>query len=169
MPENTVMYMDSGKVRNMDAKLVKQLNKQIAEEFNSAYLYLAMAADFRDKNFPGMAGWMEAQYGEEIGHGMKIMRFLQERGEKVVLQGIDTPKDSWDSPEDVFTASLKHEKYITDCINKLYKLSKEVDDIATEIFLQWFVTEQIEEEASVEDVLNKFAMVGKKHNRPLYA
>lgn len=148
----------------MDAKLVKQLNKQIAEEFNSAYLYLSMAADFGDKNLPGMAKWMYAQYAEEMAHGKKIYGFLQERGEKVILEALDKPQDSWDSPVQVFQDSLKHEKYITGCIKSLYKLAKEVDDIPTEIFLQWFVTEQVEEEAGVSDVLSKFEMIGESKN-----
>ena len=161
------MYTDYGKANTenkMDAKLVKQLNKQIAEEFNSAYLYLAMAADFEDKNLSGMAAWMYKQYGEEMEHGKKIYGYLQERGEKVVLEGIDKPQESWDSPEAAFEAAMGHEKYITGCIDKLYKLAKEVDDAATEIFLQWFVTEQVEEESSVDNVLSKFKMLGKNPN-----
>jgi ferritin len=148
----------------MDAKLVKQLNKQVAEEINSAYLYLAMAADFEDKNLPGMAGWMYSQYHEEMEHGKKIYKYIIERGERAILEAIGKPQESWDSPEAVFEASMKHEKYITGCINKLYKLAVEADDVATQIFLQWFITEQVEEEASVDAVLKKLAMVGKTPN-----
>ena len=148
----------------MNEKLVKHLNKQISEEINSAYLYLAMAADFEDKNLSGMAGWMYSQYAEEMEHAEKIYKYLVERGEKVILEAIEKPQDSWDSPEDVFNASLKHEKYITKCIDNLYKLASEVDDVATQIFLQWFVSEQVEEEASVDSVLKKLSMVGKNSN-----
>ena len=148
----------------MDNKLVKQLNKQIAEEFNSAYLYLSMAADFEDKNLSGMAQWMYKQYAEEMEHGKKIYGYLQERGEKVILEAIEKPQGSWESAEAAFEAALKHEKYISGCIKNLYKLAKEADDTPTEIFLQWFVTEQVEEEASVEAVLAKFSMVGKNPN-----
>ena len=148
----------------MDEKLVKQLNKQIAEEINSAYLYLAMAADFEDKNLSGMAGWMYSQYHEEMEHAQKIYKYLIERGEKVVLEAIEKPQGSWDTPLSVFEASLKHEKYITGCIDSLYKLAVEVDDVASQIFLQWFITEQVEEESSVEEVLAKFKMVGNNPN-----
>ncbi len=148
----------------MNEKLVKHLNKQISEEINSAYLYLAMAADFEDKNLSGMAGWMYSQYAEEMEHAEKIYKYLVERGEKVILEAIEKPQVSWDSPEDVFNASLKHEKYITKCIDNLYKLASEVDDVATQIFLQWFVSEQVEEEASVDSVLKKLSMVGKNPN-----
>ena len=148
----------------MDKKLTDQLNKQISEEINSAYLYLAMAADFEEKNLSGMAGWMYSQYHEEMEHAQKIYKYLIERGEKVILEAIQKPQDSWDSPEAVFEASLKHEKYITGCINRLYKTAVEADDVATQIFLQWFITEQVEEESSVDAVLGKFAMVGKNPN-----
>ena len=148
----------------MNKKLVEQLNKQISEEINSAYLYLAMAADFEDKNLSGMAGWMYSQYHEEMAHAEKIYKYLIERGEKVILDSIEKPQVSWDSPTSVFEASLEHEKYITGCIDKLYKLAVEADDIATQIFLQWFVTEQIEEEANVDNVLRKIAMVGNNPN-----
>ncbi len=83
----------------MDNKLVKQMNKQVSEEFNSAYLYLAMAADFEDKNLSGMAQWMYKQYAEEMEHGKKIYGYLQERGEKVVLEAIEKPQGSWESAE----------------------------------------------------------------------
>ena len=148
----------------MDKKLVDQLNKQISEEINSAYLYLSMAADFENKNLSGMAGWMYSQYHEEMEHAQKIYKYLVERGEKVILGEIKKPQDSWNSPKEVFEASLKHEKYITGCIDRLYKLAIEADDVATQIFLQWFVTEQVEEEASVDAVINKISMVGDNPN-----
>lgn len=148
----------------MDEKLVKQLNRQIAEEINSAYLYLAMAADFEEKDLPGMAGWMYSQYHEEMEHAQKIYKYIIERGDRVILGEINKPQESWDSPEAVFEASLKHEKYITGCIGKLYKLAVEVDDVATQIFLQWFITEQVEEEANVDAVLKKLAMLGNNPN-----
>ena len=146
----------------MEQKLKDLLIKQINEEFYSSYLYLAMASDFENKNMKGMASWMIKQSMEETGHGMKIYRYLQERGEKPVLAQIDKPQESWNSPKDAFEASLKHEKHITGCIDKLVKAARAAEDFATEIFLQWFVTEQVEEEANVSDVLAKLEMVGSK-------
>lgn len=148
----------------MDLKLKELLNKQITEELFSSYLYLAMAADFESKNLNGMAAWMKKQSGEETGHGMKIYKYLLERGEKPVLGQLDKPQDSWATPTAAFEAALKHEKHITGCINDLFKAARTVNDPATEIFLQWFVSEQVEEEASVNDVLARLEMVSGSHN-----
>lgn len=148
----------------MDKKLKGLLNSQINEELFSSYLYLAMASDFESKNLTGMAAWMEKQSAEETAHGMKIYKYLQERGEKPVLQKIETPQESWGSPREAFEAALKHEKHITGCIDNLFKAARAAGDIATEIFLQWFVSEQVEEEASVNEVLAKLDMVRDSPN-----
>lgn len=141
-------------------KLVDALNVQIKEELASAYLYFAMAADFEFKNRRGIAGWLTAQAREEVTHAMRIYEYVNDRGGKAVLQTLDAPKASWDSPAAAFNEALKHEQYITGCIDKLIKLSRDLGDTATEIFLQWFVNEQVEEERSTGQVVDMLAQVG---------
>ncbi len=143
----------------MDKKLVDALNDQIKKELYSSYLYLSMSAYCESINLSGFSQWMQAQAKEELVHTMKIFGFLNGRGEKVVLQAIPQPPADFSSPLNIFEETLKHEKGVTASINKLYKLAREVDDIAAEIFLQWFVTEQVEEESSVTSVLEQLKMV----------
>jgi ferritin len=143
----------------IDKKMEDALNVQINEELGSAYIYQAMSADFAEKNRNGMAAWMQSQAGEEMGHARKIYSYILERGGKVELKAIAAPQHSWDSPMAVFEAAYKHEQHITGCIHKLVKLARELDDTATEIFLSWFVTEQVEEEASVDEVVQKLKQV----------
>lgn len=130
----------------MDKKLTKALNEQIKNEFYSAYLYLAMAAYFETKNLPGFAHWMKVQFKEEQGHGMKIYEFVIDRGDKAILQSIPQPPAEFSSPLDVFEETLKHEKKVTALLNDLYRITQEVKDNAAGIFLQWFISEQVEEE-----------------------
>jgi ferritin len=141
-------------------KMYEALNDQINAEMHSAYLYLAMAAYFEDINFPGMAGWMKAQAQEEMGHAMKFYDYIFDRDRKVVLKTIEGPETKWDSPLAAFAASLKHEQYITSCINKLVDLAIADNDHATRSFLNWFVDEQVEEEASVNEVVQRLKSVG---------
>jgi len=143
----------------MNQNITNALNKQINEEMKSAYLYLAMSADFSDKNLPGFAQWMHVQYQEEMVHAMKIYNYILERGKKVELLEMDKPQSSWNSVEEAFEAAYQHEQFITDCINKLVKLARDESDYATEIFLQWFVSEQVEEEASADEILQNVKMV----------
>jgi ferritin len=145
----------------MEKKLVDQLNKQINEEMHSAYIYAAMAADFEFKNLKGMANWMNMQAQEEMMHAQKFYTFLLDRGEKVIFETIEAPKAEYGSPKEAFETSLAHEKHITSCIHNLVRLSREVGDIPTETFLSWFVTEQVEEEANVDEIIAKFEMVGE--------
>lgn len=144
----------------LNEKMLNALNNQIKEELASAYIYLAVAADLEAKNLNGSAQWMKAQYGEEIGHAMKIYGYINRRGGKVVLQTLEAPKKSWDSLLDVFQTAYKHEQYITGCIDKLVKLARELQDNATEAFLQWFVSEQVEEEENTDAVVQKLKMIG---------
>jgi len=148
----------------IEPKMAAALNKQINEELQSAYLYMAMSADFEFKNRPGAAVWMKLQASEELEHAMKIYGFLQARGGKVVLGSIDAPQGSWDSMKSAFQDALNHEKHITGCINDLVKLAREVGDTATEIFLHWFVEEQVEEESVAETILGKFDLVSDTPN-----
>jgi ferritin len=141
-------------------KLVDALNVQIKEEIASAYLYFAMAADFEYKNRPGIAAWLKSQASEEVNHALRIYGYVNDRGGKAVLQTIEAPKASWDSPLTAFNAALKHEQFITACIDKLVKLSREADDTATEVFLQWFVNEQVEEEKNTGQVVEMLTEIG---------
>lgn len=141
-------------------KMAKALNDQITAELYSSYLYLAMAAHLENENYNGFAGWMKAQSSEEYGHGMKFYKFLGEVGKKVELAGIEKPKTSWNSPQEIFEEALKHELYITDRINSLANLAHEEKDHATNIFLHYFVTEQVEEVHTVTTIVEKFKMVG---------
>jgi ferritin len=138
------------------------MSEQIKNETFSAYLYLAMAADFEANGFGGMAQWMKAQAQEELGHALRFFNHISERGGRVELQAIDKPQKEWDSPLDAFKAALKHEEFITGTIDDLAKLADEENDRAAGIMLQWFVTEQVEEEDSVRKVLDMLEIVGDK-------
>lgn len=146
----------------MDKKLVKAINEQINKEFYSAYLYLSMVAYFESGNLGGCAKWMKIQAKEEMGHGMKFFEFLHDRGERVELAAIDQPDTDFKSVEDVFARSLKHEQFVTASINNLYKIAQNVKDSAAEVMLHWFITEQVEEEKNVTEILGKLQYVGDK-------
>ena len=143
----------------MDKRLVKAFNDQIKNELYSSYLYLSMAAYFESKNFPGFAHWMRVQAKEETGHGMKMFGFLVDRGERVVLQAIPQPKAGFDSSLDAFEETLKHEKVVTALIDGLYKLAVEAKDNASAVFLQWFITEQVEEEKNANYIIDTLKML----------
>ena len=136
----------------IDAKMEEALNRQINAELYSAYLYLAMAAWLEDQNLPGMAAWMKAQAGEELGHAMKFFEFVNERDGRVVLAAVEQPPTEWDSPAALFRAAWEHEQKVTGLINDLVTLARDLKDHATEFFLQWFVTEQVEEETSTRTI-----------------
>ncbi len=148
-------------------KMLTALNKQINAEMYSAYLYLSMEAYFQSINLKGFANWMRAQAQEEMMHAMKIYDFVFERGEKVTLEAIDKPESSWDSPLAAFKEVLKHEQYVTSLINDLVDLAIEEKDHASNIFLQWFITEQVEEEASADEVIQRLKLV-KENNAGLF-
>lgn len=141
-------------------KLAKALNDQVHMEFHASYLYLSMAAWLESKSFRGMAKWMRMQSEEEKGHAMRIFEYLVERGERVTLQAIEAPKAAWTSPRAAFEDSLKHEQRVTASIDSLVEQAARDKDHATALFLQWFVKEQVEEEASVAEVLARFGLVG---------
>lgn len=150
-------------------KMQDALNVQIKEELASAYLYLAMSADFSAKDLPGFAQWMRIQYQEEMVHAFKIYDFILERSGKPELEGFAKPQSEWDSPLAAFEAAYKHEQYITGCIHDLVKLARKEEDTATEIFLQWFVTEQVEEENSADEIIKKIKLAGaQKPGHVLY-
>jgi ferritin len=142
-------------------KMQEALNGQLNAELYSSYLYLSMAAYFQDLNMGGCANWMRVQAQEEDMHAMKFYNFINERGGRVVLKTIDGPPTEWDSPLAAFEAVLEHEQKVTGLINELVELALAEHDHATNIFLQWFVTEQVEEEDSANDVIQQIKMVGE--------
>ena len=142
-------------------KMEKALNSQINAELYSAYLYLSMVAYFESINLPGFSNWMRIQIQEETAHAMKIFDFVNERGGRVTLKAIEEPSTEWESPLAVFEATYKHEQKVTGLINELVNLAIEEKDHATRSFLQWFVDEQVEEESSVDQVLQQLKLVEK--------
>ncbi len=145
-------------------KVEKALNEQLNAEGFSSYLYLSMSSYFESLNMKGFATWMKVQAEEEYEHAKKFYDFILQRGGRVRLKGIEEPKTDWKSPEDAFEESLQHEKYITGRINDLMDIAIEEKDHATQIFLQWFVTEQVEEEDNVSSVVEQIKMMGETKN-----
>ena len=141
--------------------MLDALNEQINAELYSAYLYLSMAAYFNGVSLSGCARWMEAQALEELSHAMKIYEFVNERGGRVTLSAIEAPPSSWESPLEVFEAVYAHEQKVTSLINDLVNLAIEEKDHATNNFLQWFVKEQVEEEASADAIVQKLKLMGE--------
>lgn len=136
------------------------INGQINKESYSSYLYLAMSAYYSDSNLPGFASWMRIQSGEEYGHAMKLYEYIVERNGRVELEAIEKPHAKFKSPADVFRQVLEHEQKVTGMINKLYELAVKEKDYPTQIMLEWFITEQTEEERSARDILEQLKMVG---------
>ena len=145
----------------MDKKLLKEMNDQINKEIFSGYLYLSMAAHFEEANLPGFAHWMKLQAGEELEHGMKFFDFLTEVGEHVELEAIEKPDTKFGTPVEIFEQTLEHEKFVTGRIHDLFKIAVEVADYRSQVFLQWFVNEQIEEEATATMILEQLKMLGE--------
>mmetsp|Transcript_14751 Transcript_14751/g.7218 ORF Transcript_14751/g.7218 Transcript_14751/m.7218 type:complete len:171 (-) Transcript_14751:68-580(-) len=143
----------------LKAKMLKALNGQINAEMYSSYLYLSMEAYFQSISLGGFAGWMRSQVQEELFHGMKFYDFVCERGGRVTLDTIKKPDSSWKSPMVAFKQILKHEQLVTSLINDLVDLAIAEKDHATLNFLQWFVAEQVEEEASVGEVVDKLKLI----------
>ena len=135
-------------------------NQQINAELFSSYLYVSMSAYFESINLKGMANWMRVQAQEEVQHAMKFYDFINDRGGRVLLSAIEGPETDWDSPLAVFENAYQHECKVTGLINELVDLSIQVSDHAANTFLQWFVTEQVEEEASADDIVQKLKLAG---------
>lgn len=143
----------------MNKKVVDELNKQINREMFSAYLYLSMCAYVENDGLHGMANWMKVQFQEELFHSQMMFDYINERGGRVILDKFDKPQSEWDSVTDVFNAVLKHEQFITESINNLVTIATEEKDYATINFLQWYVKEQVEEEANVNDILDQLKLI----------
>jgi len=145
-------------------KLLDAMNEQMKNEFASAYLYLAMAGYFQSEDLPGIANWMRVQALEELTHGEKFFHFICDAAGRTDLRAIDMPQNSYKSPLDCFKAGLKHENFVTASINNLVNLARKDNNHAAEIFLQWFVTEQVEEEASFSLIIKKLERIGNDGN-----
>ncbi|PKO01889.1 MAG: ferritin [Chloroflexi bacterium HGW-Chloroflexi-5] len=146
----------------LSAVLQKALNEQINKEFYSAYLYLAMSAHFEDANLSGFAKWMKLQADEEQEHGMKFYSYLLERGANVDLTPIAGPVIEGKSNLEIFKQVQAHEAVVTASINALYELALKENDYPTQIMLQWFITEQVEEEKNAADIVAKLDMIQDK-------
>lgn len=144
----------------LTSRMEEALNRQIVEEMYSAYLYLSMSAYFASLNLMGFSHWLYVQYHEELEHAKKFFKFIIERGGRVKLAAIKEPDFEWKSPKDAFEAVVKHEKYITSRIYELVDIAEQEKDRATFAMLQWFVNEQVEEEAHSEEILAKLEMIG---------
>lgn len=136
------------------------INDQIQAEMESAYVYLALAAYCEHEGFLGAAHWMKLQAQEEVGHAMKFYTYLNDVEGRVILQAIEAPKKDYNSMLGVFEAALEHEKMITSRIHKLYELSTNEKDYAFQVSLQWFINEQVEEEANAMEIITKLKSVG---------
>ncbi|MFW5976383.1 MAG: ferritin [Bacillota bacterium] len=145
----------------LSEKLEEKLNDQINAELYSAYIYQAMGAYFEDIDLDGFAHWMDLQAQEEVMHARKIYDFVNERGGRVILKAIEAPKSEWSSPLEAFKDAYAHEQKVTGMINDLVDLSIEEKDHAANSFLQWFVDEQVEEEESVDEIVQKLKMIGE--------
>ena len=148
----------------LSKKMVKSLNEQINKELYSAYLYLAMASYSAVEGLNGFANWFNVQVKEELTHAERFYKYVNQQGGKVELEAIDKPPAKFTSPVDLFDKTLKHEQKVTKMISSLVALARKENDYATEAALQWFVTEQVEEESNVTENLQKMKIVGKDGN-----
>jgi ferritin len=141
-------------------KMEDALNSQVNAELYSAYLYLSMAAWFESQNLMGFAHWLKVQTQEEMVHGLKFFNFINDRGGKVKLAAIKAPEVKWESPLHAFEFTYKHEQKVTGLINNLVDIATTEKDRAAQVFLDWFVNEQVEEEKSSSEIAQKLKMIG---------
>lgn len=144
----------------ISAKMTKAMNAQINKELFSAYLYMAMASSAEAAVRKGTAKWFTIQVQEEVGHAMRFYKYMQEQGATVELEAIAKPQGEYRSLLDMFELTLKHEKTISKSLRDLLALAQAEKDPATAIFLQWFITEQVEEEANATEIIAQIKMVG---------
>ncbi|MDA0525348.1 ferritin [Methanococcoides alaskense] len=145
-------------------RMVKALNGQINKEMYSAHLYMAMSAYSSNIGLSGFANWFMVQYQEEMLHAMKFYNYIIDQGAQVELQAIEKPAKEFGTTLDMLNATLEHEKFITRSINDLVDLAIEEKDHATNIFLQWYITEQIEEEGNDNEIIDKLKLAGEEGN-----
>jgi ferritin len=148
----------------INEKLQEAINNQINAELYSSYLYLSMSAYFESIGLKGFANWMRVQAQEEVTHAMKFYGFINDRGAKVLMQPIEGPETNWESPLAVFEYTLEHERKVTGMINDLVDLSVSERDHALTNFLQWFIGEQVEEEANAGALVEQLKLMGDSGN-----
>jgi ferritin len=144
----------------IDAKMQDALNGQINAELYSANLYLSMSAFYEAQDLRGFANWMRVQFQEELSHATKIYDYVNDRDGRVTLQAVKGPPSDWDSPQAPFEAAYQHEQKVSGMFDKLADLAIQLRDHATHNFLEWFVAEQVEEEAAVKEIIQKLKLVG---------
>ena len=145
----------------MDQVVQDGVSRQIGQELNAAYFYLAMSAHFDLKSLPGFSRWMRVQAQEELGHAVRLFDFMNRRGAAAQLGAVEAPRSDFGTPLSVFEAALGHEREVTKLIHHLYDLAVEKHDHATQLELQWFITEQVEEEKLVDTVVDQVRMAGE--------
>ena len=142
-------------------KTIEELiNSQINNELYSSYLYLAASAFFKSSGYNGFANWMRKQSKEEESHAMKLFDYLIERGKVPKLMQIEKPSSNWKTVIEVFKSAYEHEKAVSEMINKIFEVSRKEQDYATEVYLHWFITEQVEEESTAFDLYQKVKLIG---------
>ncbi len=146
----------------MNKRMEDALNEQVNAEMFSSYLYLSMSAYFADMNLNGFANWMRVQAQEELAHAMKFFDYINERSVRIELKAIEQPRKEWGSVIEAMEETYKHEQLITSLINNLVNVAIEEKDHATNNFLQWFVSEQVEEEAHANELLSELKMIDGK-------
>ena len=149
-------------------KLKAALDEHVTAEIASAYLYLAMSVDFESRSYKGFAKWMRLQFQEEMAHALKMVDYALSRGATVSWGDLKAPAVTFGSPLEVFEKTLEHEKAVTARIHGLYHLAVAEKDIPTQLFLQWFVNEQVEEEANVAEIIDRIRMTGDRPGAILY-
>jgi len=149
-------------------KMQEAISQHISAEFYSAYLYLSMSAHCENLMFKGFGRWLRVQYQEELKHATKMMDYLLERGARPSFQPISTPPADFRGVLDVFEGVLAHERQVTTLVHNLFQLASAEQDHATQVFLQWFVAEQVEEEARALEIVEKLKMVFDRPASILY-
>lgn len=144
----------------LSKKMEESLNEQVNKEMFSAYLYMSMSIHAGDMGLKGFSNWFMVQYHEEMSHAMKLYDYIHSRGGRVVLKAIEAPAAAFDSAMDMFQKTLAHEEFITASINDLMEIAIAEKDHATRIFLQWFVTEQVEEEENDHEIIDQLKLIG---------
>ena len=153
--------MSEGAQTPMKGAIRDAMGEQVKHEFYAAYLYLSMAGSFETANLSGFAHWMRAQAREEQEHALKFFDFLLDRGEQVRLRSIEEPPYAFRSPLDTFEQALEHEKHVTSLIHNLYELAGRENDYPAQVFLNSFVAEQVEEEKSATEIVERLRMAGE--------
>ncbi len=144
----------------MNESISKGLNEQIHMELDSAYVYLAMAAHFEASALPGFGSWMRKQSQEEMSHAMRLFDHVLDRGGRIHLEALSQPQSDFGSPLEVFQAALEHEQQVTASIHELYRLAVDESDFPAQVELHWFINEQVEEEKTAGDIVEKLRRAG---------